>query len=89
MRASRGVDVDGGSLQVPSSLHRFSHDHRDTRDSYLSPGYYYRATSTPVSSTFCRKVWTAYLSWKLLEENVALQLKPCILFFVLYFSLLG
>ena len=69
--------------------YRFSHDHRDTRDSYLSPSYYYRATSSPVSSTFCRKVWTAYLSWKLLEENVALQLKPCILFFVLYFSLLA
>ena len=31
MRASRGVDVDGGSLQVPR--YRFSHNNRDMCDS--------------------------------------------------------
>ena len=31
MRASRGVDVDGGSLQAPR--YRFSHNRRDTCDS--------------------------------------------------------
>ena len=42
MRASRGVDVDGGSLQVPR--YRFSHNHRDMCDSSA-------VTTTSLSAT--------------------------------------
>ena len=77
MRASRGVDVDGGSLQAPR--YRFSHNRRDTCDSSavtsLSKSLSATGLVVPFSSTFCRKVWTAYLSWKATRIKCGLETK--------------